>query len=209
MDRYNSAKAYPRTEQRASREIVLVLTIIEAYEEALSLAKENYERYRSNPFLAQAYFQCLLHTSNENRDNDKLKDVLENIRQIKGARASEMYDTLAARFEFKIGNRGRAFEMIDAAISTHKDDPYPLLAKLEMAIHEMDGEIIRSCVKQLEETFTSTWYKMALLKAKVVLTALDGDVHRAERMIEKDMRQISPSAKESLRWRISAAESHL
>lgn len=202
LERYYSARAHSSTEQRASREIVLVLTTIEAYEEALSLAKENYERYRSNPYLVQAYFQCLLHTANGNSDNDKLKAVLEDMRQIEGARATEMYDTLAARFEFKIGNRAKAFEMIDTAISTHDDVPFPLVAKLDMAVHEMDGEVIRSCVKKLEKASDSSWYKMTILKAKIVLMALDGDFRRAERMIEKDMGQLSHSVKERLRRRI-------
>lgn len=202
LKRYNSAKAHPRTAQRASREIVLVLTTIEAYEEALSLAKENYERYRSNPFFAQAYFQCLLHTANENSANVELNEILENLRHIKGARATEMFDTLYARFQFKIGNRAKAFEMIDAAISAHDDVPYPLLTKLDMAIHEMNGEVIRSCVKQLEKGSVSAWYKMTILKAKIVLMALDGDGARAERMIEKDMAQMSSGAKERLLRRV-------
>ena len=43
---------------------------------------------------------------------------------------------------------------------------------------------------------------MTLLKANIVLMALDGDVHRAERMIEKDMGQMSSSAKERLLRRV-------
>lgn len=198
LKRYNSAVAHQHTEQRARREIVFVLTTIEAFEEALSLARENYERYRANPFMVQAYFQCLIHTANGSSGNDELKRVLEDLRQIEGARATEMYDTLAASFEFKIGDKIKAFEMIDAAISIHDNVPYPLLAKLDMAIHGTDGEAIRSCVKKLEKGSVSAGHKIAILKAKIILTAMGGDVNRAERMIEQDMGQMSPNAKDRL-----------
>ena len=92
--------------------------------------------------------------------------------------------------------------MIETAISTHDDVPFPLMAKQDMAIHEMDGEVIHSCVKKLEKASDSTWYKMTILKAKILLMALDGDVRRAERMIETDMGQIGHSAEERLRRRI-------
>lgn len=203
--RYKRAMAHQRTEQRARREIVFVFTTIEAYDEALSLAKENYERYPSNPFLAQAYFQCLLYTSSDPGCASLLLDVLDALKQIRGARAAEMYDTLRARYEFQFGDRDSAFRMIDAAIHDHDGVAYPVLTKLDMAIHAMNADQISACIRKLEGGNLGAGHNMALMKAKIVLTAILGDVAKAERMIAKDLQQMSASAKDKLLRRIRSA----
>lgn len=204
LTRYKRAMQQQRTEQRARREIVFVLTATEAYEEGLSLARENHKRYPSNPFLAQAYFQCLLHGSDDPEISDKLQDVLSALQQIGGTRADEMYATLSARYEFQFGDRDTAYELIDKAIHEHENIVYPILTKLDMATHEMNAERISSCLRRMQSGGFETAHHGAVTKGKAILTALEGDKARALRIVEADLRELSESAKEKLVRRIES-----
>ena len=198
LDRYQRAMKQQRTEQRARREIVFVLTATEAYEEGLSLAKENFERYPSNPFLAQAYFQCLLHGPEDPDISEKLKVVLSALRQIGGKRAEEMHANLSARYEFQFGDKSAAYELIDRAIYEHKSIVYPVLTKLDMAINEANGEHIASCLKKMQSGEFGSAHKSAVTKGKAILTALEGDKPRAFRIVDSELRELSLAAKEKL-----------
>ena len=202
LKRYKSAMKHQRTEQRARREVVFVLTATEAFEEGLSLAKENHERYPSNPFLAQAYFQCLLHGPDDPNISEKLQDVLSALQQIGGTRAQEMYANLSARFEFQFGDRDTAYELIDKAIHEHENIVYPVLTKLDMASHEMNAELISSCLKRMQTGGFGAAHHGAVTKGKAILTALEGDKPRALRIVETDLRELSHTAKEKLIRRI-------
>jgi hypothetical protein len=182
------------------------MTTVEAYEDALSLAKENYERYPSNPFIAQAYFDCLIHTLSDPGCSDKILEVLNSLGQIRGARAKEMFDTLSAKYEYQFGDKKRSFKMIDDAIQAHIGVVYPVLTALDMSLSEMDYEGISICINRLENSRLGSGHKLAILKAKVILYALDGDKARAERMIERDLAQMNPTAKEKLLRKVLAAK---
>jgi len=202
LKRYRAAMKHQRTEQRARREIVFVLIAIEAFEEGLSLAKENHERYPSNPFLAQAYFQCLLHGPDDPDLSDKLQEVLSALDLIGGTRAEEMHANLAARYEFQFGNRQRSYEMVDRAIADHDNIVYPVLTKLDMAIQDLNAEMISICIKKMQSGNLGTGHHAAVTKAKAILTALEGDVSRALRIVEKDLSELSENATEKLIRRI-------
>lgn len=204
LKRYKRAMKQQRTEQRARREIVFVLTATEAYEEGLSLAKENHERYPSNPFLAQAYFQCLLHGPEDPAISDKLQNVLDALKQIGGTRAEEMHATLSARYEFQFGDKDTAYELIDKAIYEHKNIVYPVLTKLDMATHEMNAEIISSCLKKMQSSGLGAGHHSAVTKSKAILTALEGDKPRAFRIVDTDLRELSETAKDKLIRRIES-----
>ncbi len=202
LKRYKRAMKHQRTEQRARREVVFVLTATEAYEEGLSLAKENHERYPSNPFLAQAYFQCLLHGPDDPEISDKLLEVLSALNQIGGTRAQEMHANLSARYEFQFGDRDIAYGLIDKAIHEHENIVYPVLTKLDMATHEMNAELISACLKKMQSGGFGAAHHGAVTKAKAILTALEGDKARALRIVEADLKELSASAREKLVRRI-------
>lgn len=202
LKRYKRAMKHQRTEQRARREVVFVLTATEAFEEGLSLAKENHERYPSNPFLAQAYFQCLLHGPDDPEISDKLLEVLSALNQIGGTRAQEMHANLSARYEFQFGDRDTAYGLIDKAIHEHENIVYPVLTKLDMATHEMNAELISACLKKMQSGGFGAAHHGAVTKAKAILTALEGDKARALRIVEADLKELSASAREKLVRRI-------
>ena len=198
LKRYNRAMTHQRTEQRARREVVFVLTATEAYEEGLSLAREKHERYPSNPFLAQAYFQCLLHGPDDPDVFDKLQDVLSALHQIGGKRAHEMHANLSARLEFQFGDRERAYQLIDRAIHEHENIVYPLLTKLDMAVHEMNAEMISICLNKMQSGEFGAAHHGAVTKGRAILTALEGDKSRALRIVNSDLKELSDTAKQKL-----------
>lgn len=198
LKRYTRAKEHQRVEQRAAREIVFVLTTIEAYEEAISLAQENYERYPSNPFMVQAYFQCLMHTDDHASNATKAQQLLDSMHSIGGARAAEMYATLSARLEFQFHDRKHSFEMIEQAIDAYPDVAYPVLAKLDMAIHVNDAQKIEQALLQLKKASTPTAHSLAKRKGEIVLEALHGRKGRALQRIQIEMSELNQTAKDRL-----------
>lgn len=198
LARYGKAMQNRRTEQRARREIVFVLITIEDFEGAISLARENFERYPHNPYLAQAYFSCLMHYQEKEYARSESINVLEALEKMGGDRATEMRDNLNARFEFEFGNPAEGFDQINAATARYPNIIYPLLTKLDMATSTQDADLIKSTIHQLKDRNPSAGHKMAISKAEAVLAALSGDTDRALRMLSKELSDLSDGAKEKL-----------
>lgn len=198
LARYKKAMDHRRTEQRARREIVFVLVTVEDFDGAISLARENFERYQRNPYLAQAYFLCLMHYSDRDYAKSEAETVLGALEKIGGARATEMLDNLRARFEFEFGRQDEAFRQIDAAIARYPDIIYPLLTKLDMATSTQDPDLLRGTIAELKARNPSAGHKIAIAKADAVLAALSGDWDRAIRMLSKELSDLSEGAKEKL-----------
>lgn len=196
--RYESAMGHKRTEQRARREIVFVLLTIEDFEGAISLARENFQRYPRNPYLAQAYFNCVIHEHDQAYAKAESQIVLEALRNMGGARATEMLDNLEARFEFEFGTRTEAFKKIDDAILKYPDIIYPLITKLEMATATEDEELLSASIVDLKKGNPSPGHKAAIAKGEAVLAALSGDVDRSIRMLNRELSELSEGAKEKL-----------
>lgn len=204
LERYRSAKGHNRTEQRASREIVFVLNTIEDYDAAISLAKENYERYPQSPFMVQAYLQCVMQSGRGQESKEVLRDLLNALRTINSKRSEEMYATQSARFEFQFGDVDQAFEMIDASIDAHPDVAYPMLMKLDMAINKSDPILIAKTLELLSDRTKSKSHIIAKKKAEVMLMALGGDRARAYRMIDQELAEMSVGGRDRLRRKITA-----
>ncbi|MBB2164557.1 toll/interleukin-1 receptor domain-containing protein [Gluconacetobacter sp. 1b LMG 1731] len=198
LSRYRSALSYPRIEQRARQEIVFVLINMEDFGQAISLARENFQRYPRNPLLAQAYFNCLMHDSN--RDYVKLEgeQILQALNSMGGSRAIEIFDNLKAKFEFEFGDKEDAFVQIDIAIGKYKEIIYPLLTKLEMSISNEDISLIQSSIEDIKRRNPSPGHKIAIYKGEAVIAALSGDYDRALRMLSRELSELSEGAKEKL-----------
>ncbi|KUR77737.1 toll/interleukin-1 receptor domain-containing protein [Novosphingobium sp. FSW06-99] len=198
LARYKKSMDHRRTEQRARREIVFVLVTVEDFEGAISLARENFERYPRNPYLAQAYFLCLMHIPDRDYAKSEAETVLSALEKMGGARATEMLDNLKARFEFEFGRQDEAFSQIDAAIARYPEIIYPLLTKLDMATSTQDPDLLRRTIAELKARNPSAGHKIAISKADAVLAAVSGDVDRSIRMLSKELSDLSEDAKEKL-----------
>tara|TARA_R110002012_G_scaffold196499_1_gene364932 strand:+ start:949 stop:3390 length:2442 start_codon:yes stop_codon:yes gene_type:complete len=204
LQRYNKAKKHNRTEQRAMREIVFVLTTIEDYEAGISLARENYERYPFNPFMVQAYFQCVMYTPKGQESSDLAAELLKALKNIGGPRAEEMYATLSARFQFQFGDKALSFDMVQQAINAYPEIDYPILTKLDMAIHDENSDLIEEALSELKLVSHPKSHILAKKKGDIFLRALQGDKARALRMLDNELDEISARGKERIRRRIEA-----
>lgn len=204
LERYKKAICHDRTEQRAAREIVFVLITIEDYDEAISRAKEMYERYPQNPFMVQAYLQCVMHSNGTSSSQIKelAHELLNDLRTIGSERAEEMHATQSARVEFQFGDAEHAFSMIDESIKKYPNIEYPILTKLDMAIHHNNIELISDALKELEQKTRSKSHLLAKKKASIILCALKGNKDQALRMIEKDLTEMSKSGRDRIKKRI-------
>lgn len=208
LDRFYRAMEHQRTEQRARREIVFVLTTLESYEDAISLARENFNRYPRNPYLAQAYFDCLLHQHEEENREAELERILEALSRMPGERAAEIHDNLAARFEYEFKDRQKALEMIEKTIQDHSDIIYPLLTKLELAMFEENAELIRATLQNLKSRGSLRGHKIGMSKAEAVLAALEGNTKKGLDMLENELSELSASAKERFARKIRLIVPH-
>lgn len=207
LKRFRMAMEHQRTEQRARREIVFVLTTIEAYDEAISLARENFERYPRNPYLAQAYFNCLLYQQEEPDRVAELTRVLKTLRLMPGERASEIHDNLAARYEYEFGDQAEAFRMIDQAIHDHSDIVYPLLTKLDLAVFEENPGLIEEALVALKTRGSAPGHTIAIQKAEAVLAALKGNSKKGLDMLDREFAELSDSARERFARKIRSITS--
>lgn len=66
--------------QRARREMVIVLLSMKKYEDALEMARENYEKEPANSYHINAFFRCLVKKSRPDRvDIDMMKNLLKEM----------------------------------------------------------------------------------------------------------------------------------
>ncbi|GHF32103.1 hypothetical protein GCM10017044_28880 [Kordiimonas sediminis] len=200
--RYRRAMNHVRTEQRARREVVFILVSIEDYEQGLSLAEENYLRYPSNPFIAQAYFQCLLYAPGQEQKQEKLHKILESLEKVGGARGKEIHSSLAAIYEHKFGDKQQAYRNIDEAIREYSDVAYPVLTKLDMAVQDMNRNLISESLSMLSNAGATSGHTTIKAKAQALLAAFDGDQGEANRIVENELSDLSSNAKERLIRRI-------
>ncbi|WP_084420143.1 TIR domain-containing protein [Henriciella litoralis] len=202
LQRYHAAMKHRRTEQRARREIVFVLLTTEDYDAAISLARENFERYPHNPYLAQAFFNCAINNRDKERAKLETSEILEALTKIGGDRATEMAASLQARFEFEFGDKVIAFEKVDSVIKAYPDIIYPRLTKLEMATAYEDLALLKDTISELKSQNLGAGHRSAITKAEAVVLSLSGDKDRALRMLDRELSDLSDTAKERLRRRI-------
>jgi hypothetical protein len=94
--------------------------------------------------------------------------------------------------------------MIDAAILSYPDVEYPVLTKLDMAIHIGDETLISDALSLLKTKTRQKSHLIAKKKAEIILQALGGDKARAIRMIDQDLSEMSTGARDRLKRRVVA-----
>ena len=157
---------------RAKRELVQVYLNKEDYDEAYSLAEETFMTDKNNPYNIQSYFRCLLKTKGIEAD-DKLKELLEAMKNNINPKSAEMYGTSYAQYLFQIKkDRETAIRIADETILQFPKKIYPYLAKLEILNHTNNIPEIRSTIQVLEQSNemlneVKTKLQYLLAKAKI------------------------------------------
>lgn len=91
--------------QRAKRELVNVLLLRSQFDEAIEMAKSNYENQKLNAFHIQAYFICITRKKFLSKeDKEKIDELLKNIERSYDFRAKEIASVMKGEYYFYIKN---------------------------------------------------------------------------------------------------------
>lgn len=92
--------------QRAKRELVTALLAQNKYEQALELAKENYEKHPENSYQIHGYFRCLVRKKNLNmEDKTKLQELLNAMKDNLSEKREELYTAMNIEYQHFVRHR--------------------------------------------------------------------------------------------------------
>jgi hypothetical protein len=144
--------------QRAKRELVNVLLLKSNFDEALSMAKSNYENQKLNAFHIQAYFLCLTRKRYPSKE-DKLvlTELLKNIERSSETKAQEIASVMKGEYLYYVKNdTAAAITALREAIDKSKKKYYPQKALYEIycraGLHSVANEL-SSKFSEVDETF--------------------------------------------------------
>ena len=110
--------------QRAKRELVNVYIMKGDFTKGVNMAKENFNRQKTNPFHVQAYFICLIqeHSSNISAVQDDLDQLMKLIKQLSDPRAKSIQVTMAGEYAYFVEkNKKRAIEILEDSVSASRN----------------------------------------------------------------------------------------
>lgn len=91
--------------QRAKRELVSVLLHQRRFDEALSLARENYEKDSDNTYHIHAYFRCMVKKHNLQREDIRvLNNLMEAVRNSYSEKKEELYAAMDIEYKAYVNN---------------------------------------------------------------------------------------------------------
>lgn len=117
---FNEALEKSPNLQRAKREKVTVLLARKKYEQALGLAKENYESNPENSYQIHGYFRCLVRkTPLIKEDVDMLKQLMAAMRKNLSDKQEELYTAMDIEFRYFVSHDSPSdmVTLIDRALS--------------------------------------------------------------------------------------------
>jgi hypothetical protein len=96
---------------QARSELVLTLFALEQYAEAESLALDNYNKYKNNPFYIQAYFKCLIHRQTATIQEQKLLvELIERMGSNLHPKAPDMKLVMEAQYDYYVNGDSESAE---------------------------------------------------------------------------------------------------
>lgn len=117
---FNEALEKSPNLQRAKREKVTALLAQKKYEQALGLAKENYENNPENSYQIHGYFRCLVRkTPLIKEDVDMLKHLMAAMRKNLSDKQEELYTAMDIEFRYFVSHDSPSdmLTLIDRALS--------------------------------------------------------------------------------------------
>lgn len=163
---------------KAKREKVQVLINLERFEDALSVAKENYGNDRSNPYHIHAYFLCLIKSDEVDSYNAILQELIENLDKTTSDFGVELQGRCRALYEAYVNRDGEmAFAIIDKTIKDSAAPIYALQDKFDICekLHEL--EEMEKVIKELCDLNVGDSYgkERALYREKLLYAAYRKD----------------------------------
>lgn len=163
---------------KAKREKVQVLINLERFEDALSVAKENYENDRSNPYHIHAYFLCLIKSDYSDNYKTVLQELIENLDKTTSDFGNELKGRCRALYEAYMNRDSEmAFAIIDKTIEESSTPIYALQDKFDICerLHELKE--MENVIEQIDSLNMRDSYgkERALYRGKVLYAAYRKD----------------------------------
>lgn len=163
---------------KAKREKVQVLINLEKFEDALSVAKENYENDRSNPYHIHAYFLCLIKNNEIDKKVEILNELINNLEKATSDFGKELKGRCYALYEGYVNKDSEmAFAIIDKTIAESSNPIYALQDKFDICerLHELDE--MKKVIDQISRVKMRDSYgkERALYRSKLLYAAYRKD----------------------------------
>lgn len=170
---------------KAKREKVQVLINLERFEDALSVAKENYENDRSNPYHIHAYFLCLIKNDEVDSYKDVLGGLIKNLDKTNSDFGRELKGRCRALYEAYINRDAEmAFALIDDVINKSPTPIYALQDKFDICerLHELTE--MEKVINEIESLSMGDSYgkERALFRVKMLYAAYRKDSREVGRL---------------------------
>lgn len=159
---------------KAKREKVQVLINLERFEDALSVAKENYENDRKNPYHIHAYFICLI--KSDELDNHKviLEELISKLDKSASEFGIELRGRCKALFEAYVNkNSDIALAIINNTIKESYAPIYALQDKFDICEKTFNLNEMENVIKEIDNLKMRDSYgkERALYRAKLLYAA--------------------------------------
>ena len=191
IHRFNKVLEEAPNFYRAKRELVQVYINTEQYNEAFSLARENYYMDKNNPYNLQSYFRCLIKLEGH-KQKDELKSLLQDLKRNPHEKSHEMFMTAQAQYyAFVDNNDFKALEVADDAIATFPKNIYPYLTKLELLRKANNIPELEKTINDIEAKYdpeSDIFGKLPYLSAKCILYGKSGNKGQALKILNKEIR---------------------
>lgn len=191
IQRFNKVLEEAPNFYRAKRELVQVYLNTEQYDEAFTLARENYFMDKNNPYNLQSYFRCLIKLEGPKQKNE-LKNLLQDLEKNPHEKAHEMFMTAQAQYHAFVENNDiKALKVADDAIAAFPKNIYPCLTKLEILRRSNNVSELEKTIKDIEAKYdpeSDIFGKLPYLSAKCILYGKTGQKEQALRILNKEIR---------------------
>lgn len=121
---YRQTLIYSPNMQRAKRELVTVLLCQKSFDEALSLAKENYEKDSENTYHIHAYFRCLVQKHNLGREDIHIiENLMLAVQNSYSTKKEELYAAMNIEYQAYVKklNVPKMLQLISENLHIYKD----------------------------------------------------------------------------------------
>lgn len=136
---------------KAKREKVQVLINLERFDEALDVAKENYENDKANPYHAHAYFLCLIKGEELEQNTDIINEVVDNLGKSTSDLGKELYVRCdALKVAYLERNLDMALAFIEKAVEESNNPIYSLQDKFDICEHLKAYDEMEKVIKEVE-----------------------------------------------------------
>lgn len=184
IEKFNQVLEEIPTYSQAKRELVLLYNKVGEYEKAYSMAKDNYESNRNNPYHIHAYFQNVLYQHDDKLpmiDKKKILNILiEDFSKIESPNARNMYLISKAKYMMEIDQNYSAVDEILAKMRAEfpKDNTYLLLFQVDFFEKTKNLEGLNDVLANMRHVGfdkTNSNYYNDYLKCQIFISALNGN----------------------------------